>query len=76
MYFSQIKVRGVIKHLSFDRPVYKASIKENTRPGQALVRVEYNGVMPVYEIVPSDSDCWKMFEVQRQSGVVVNKVGV
>ena len=64
----------MMEKYSFDRPTYQARIKENTPYGQALVRVLYNGIMPVYEILPSASPCWKHFLVQRQSGVVINKV--
>lgn len=68
-------MRGIVKPARFDRPVYSASIPENSPAGHPVIVVAFNGTMPVYELVPRQGACWQDFEVDRQSGVLVSKVG-
>ncbi|EDO41767.1 predicted protein, partial [Nematostella vectensis] len=69
----KVKVRGIVKNFAFEKPKYEVSLPENSPPDQAIATVVYNGILPVYEIVPGRSPCWRDFTVQRQSGVIISK---
>lgn len=60
----------------FERPSYRASIKENVRAGHPIINVVYNGSLPSYELIAQDNACWRDFDINRKSGLVTNKVRI
>ena len=62
--------------MGFESQLYESSIPENTRSGFAIVSVVFNGSLSSYELLPQENSCWMRFDVNRQSGVVTNKVSI
>ena len=60
--------------LKFVKPLYQASVAENAPPNQPIITVYFNGTMVSYKLVPRNGDCWKSFQINRQNGLVTNKV--